>query len=303
MLLIVAILLWLIKSRVCSLFDRNIVKLFHGASEFKVYRLNTQHTSPKSPSPDKTLKSPTLPLTLPIALLIPGLGNGKESFNWNLSTQEQREKTGLQLTNSSSSSLSSLQHQIADLGYITYTFDPPGYGDNVDIKMPDTIDEYCELIHNVVGDADIIIGHSIGARIAYRYSELYPKDNMKIILLDPTPDYVLHTSPEIMEKKKGTMVGDFMRMIINSPEISSQKWEHSFNSLNNNLNNNLNNLTYIIYSIDDNDPNNGKKQEYFSKLISTSNNDLSGDLTILKLKNATHWVHISNPDRVLDIIK
>jgi hypothetical protein len=78
-------------------------------------------------------------------LLISGLGNGTESFNWNLSTSDMREKTKLPITQS-------LQKQITDLGYETISFDPPGYKTNADLPIPSNTTEYCKQIHDFAGN-------------------------------------------------------------------------------------------------------------------------------------------------------
>lgn len=206
----------------------------------------------------------------PVIVLLSGLGNGHESYNWQLSTSEQREKTKLPL-------IESVQKRIANLGYKVISFDPPGYGENLSYPVPESLDEYCTLIKKM--KPKLIIGHSIGGRIAQYYGEI---NKILYVMLDPTPDYILEKFEytkhlEQPENIKYQNTYKFLKMIKNSKKaIKSLKW----------------NPEVLIYSIDDNDERKNTKNEYFEKMNTNK----------IKLENATHWVHISNPDILVTAI-
>lgn len=187
-------------------------------------------------------------------LLIPGLGNGCESYNWNLSTDEQRVKTGIPLA-------PSLQDAIANLGYHTICA------------------EYDTPVDNLPA-ADIVIGHSIGGRVAQLIGETR---SIPYIMLDPTPDYVydgLAEKTKVTYTKVGEKyqrVRDFVAVMETLREqIEALPWRPAA----------------LIYSVDDNDPGKDAKDEYFENI----------DCSKTRLVNATHWVHITNQQAVLDAI-
>lgn len=185
----------------------------------------------------------------PTIVLLPGLGEGAESYNWNLSTshklQEEKYKT-------------SLQDKISALGYKTIC----------PIIEPTTLDNFISEIAK--HKPNMIIGHSIGARIAQYYGE---QKHIPYIMLDPTPDYVLEDI-----KVEPSKVASYMQMIKDAKnEITSSKW----------------NPKILIYSIDDTDKNKVKKEQYFEQL----------DCKKVKLINATHWVHVSHPEIVLEYLQ
>lgn len=211
-----------------------------------------------------------------LVILIPGLGNGKESFNWNMASNDIKDK--LHIYNDFS-----LQDEITKLGYTTMSFDNAGYGDNFAFNIPNSIKEYCEIIYSAAPkdfSNVIVIGHSIGARIAQFYATNY---NAKLIMIDPTPDYLLesikytkHIENPGVEKYAKT--ANFLQMCKDS--ISDLK-ELSFKD------------THIIYSADDDDNDKDKKIEYFTNIDAK---------TVIMLQNATHFLHLTHPEFVLDVL-
>lgn len=201
-------------------------------------------------------------------VLIPGLGNGIESYNWNLSTDIQRNKHKLPL-------IYSLQDKIAkETNMTVITFDPPAYGDNINYNIH-SIDEYIELIYSLDPNIKLIVGHSIGARIAQMLGEKY---NIKYIMLDPTPDYVINEA-NFIESKQNTEE-DFINIVKKDVvKITNTQW----------------NPQSLIYSIDNDNKNKERKEKYFQSINTKERK--------IKLIDATHWVHISNPDIVLEEIK
>lgn len=205
-------------------------------------------------------------------VLIPGLGNGIESYNWNLSTEEQRQKTHL-----GEQFASSLQDRIAELGYRVVCFDPPGHGGSENAKAD--FDEYISSIHQM--SPVLIIGHSISGRIAQYYGEKYRVD---YIMLDPTPDYILQSINytkhiEDPANTKYQKTAEYVQMIKDKTmELLNAPW----------------NPTALIYSIDRDDKNAAQKEKYFSEI---------GVKNKIRLDNATHWVHVSRPDVIVGAIK
>lgn len=203
--------------------------------------------------------------------LIPGLGNGIESYNWNLSTEEQRQKSGL-----GENFMTSLQDKLAEKYYVS-SADPPGYGSNID--HPAVLDDYISHIRDF--GPDIIVGHSIGGRLAHYYGEKY---KIPYIMLDPTPDYVLdsvyakYVDSRDLSIAKYRKTAEFLQMVDNvKAEIQEMQMRPAV----------------IIWSVDENDPGVAAKKAYFDSL----------DCNKIMLHNATHWVHITHPDVVRDEIE
>jgi len=207
-------------------------------------------------------------------LLIPGLGNGKESYNWNMSSEDQRNKTGIK------DNSVSLQDEISKLGYKVISFDPPGVGDNMNYPIPKNVEDYIKLLHSIAPDAVLVVGHSIGARVAQLYGNTY---GCKYIMLDHTPDYKLPITynkyKENPNNKQYQRTHEFVEMINASVDAIKQAELKP---------------EYIIYSVDDEDPGKADKENYFNSI---ENNEK------IKLINATHWVHITNYNILLDKIK
>jgi pimeloyl-ACP methyl ester carboxylesterase len=196
-------------------------------------------------------------------LFISGLGDGKESYNWNLSTETMRKKTGLPIQES-------FQEKITNMGYETISFDPPGYGDNAHIAVPCNAIAYCNEIHNFAGNADIVIGHSIGARIAQMYVKLY---GGKLLMVDPTPDYIMETAREMVVKYTGKPIESFLRMIDKSfIDIKSLSWENAI-------------VIYVRRS--------AEMQQFFDNIKIERK---------IVLESGSHWIHIEHPDLIIQNI-
>lgn len=219
----------------------------------------------------KLIKNPALSDKKYTCILIPGLRNGVESYNWNLSTEQQRMKTGIPITDS-------LQDKISVLGYKTVTFDTPMHGQNENCNIS-SIDEYCNLIKES-GNV-IVVGHSIGARIAQYYSSKY---NTPYLMIDPTPDYILDNliytkhieQPNVKEYINAHKFLEVIRK--DKDKLKKLKWHDA----------------HIIYSLDSTDKNMKQYQEYIDNIECKSK---------IMIRNGTHWVHITNPDTVLDVIR
>jgi ribosomal protein S18 acetylase RimI-like enzyme len=195
----------------------------------------------------------------PKVLLIPGLGNGKESYNWDIADKATKDKIGLYQSHS-------LQDSITKLGYTTISYNPMDY-------ISDTVDSYCKKLHSDVGDVDIIIGHSIGARLAQVYSKMY---GGKTILLDPTPEFVL---PQILQYDKHTKNPSMQKYVDTAKFIGMFK-DFKFPE--------ITKKDTVIYSLDSNDEKVNEKREYFANIPSK-----------IELIDATHWLHITHPEVVL----
>jgi pimeloyl-ACP methyl ester carboxylesterase/ribosomal protein S18 acetylase RimI-like enzyme len=220
--------------------------------------------------------------TAPLVILIPGLGNGIESYNWNLSTPEQRKIVGIE-------SAESLQDMLAEK-YRVITFDPPGTGENTSIRAR-TLDEYTDWIrsataadgreHNPTATT-IVVGHSIGARVAQWYAKRF---GGKCVLLDPTPEWIIR---EMVYTKHLDNPG-VLKYQVSHDYISMVRAEvDRFAELPANA---------VVYSIDDNDGRRERKAEYFAAFPAGG-----AAPVFIRMENATHWVHVHDPARVAKVI-
>jgi pimeloyl-ACP methyl ester carboxylesterase len=203
---------------------------------------------------------------LPTVVFIPGLGNGKESFNWDTVDEELATKMNIPRNSGIEKPISSITK--------TISFDPPGI--NNESPVPNTIEEYCKFVHELVGDDIIIVAHSIGCVLANKYSEMYPVIGM--LFLDPTPDFILDdmAKPDFYKKSGGKY--DIVRKYINL--FAGQKQRPNQNAR-------------VIYNTEDED---GRK-ELQSKYITENYKN------ILNVHNKTHFIHLTDPDLVIDEIK
>jgi pimeloyl-ACP methyl ester carboxylesterase len=121
-------------------------------------------------------------------LFIPGLDDHK-SFNWN-------EADGLIIEKTKWARNSGIQEPISKYA-TTVSFDPPGFGKSIGAKVPKTVTEYCQIIHDQVSkflpNSILVVGHSIGGRVAEVYQTLYPGEVHDVLVLDPTPDFVIES--------------------------------------------------------------------------------------------------------------
>lgn len=120
----------------------------------------------------------------PTVLLIPN--DSAESFDWKHTDRQRTDALGVSLTNYS------LQKHIADRGYRAVTFDPPGYGVNTQYPVSATVADYVQLLHERIGNTELVIGHGTGALVAQKYGEKYACD---YIMLDPTAAPALDWHP------------------------------------------------------------------------------------------------------------
>ena len=203
---------------------------------------------------------------LPTVVFIPGLGNGKESFNWDTVDEELATKMNIPKNSGIEKPISSITK--------TISFDPPGI--NNDLPVPDTIEDYCKFVHEIAGDNIIIVAHSIGCVLANKYSEIYPVIGM--LFLDPTPDFVLDdmTKPDFYTKTGGKY--DIVRKYINL--FAGQK-QHP------------NQTARVIYNTEDGDV----RKELQHKYINENYKD------VLNVYNKTHFIHLTDPGMVIDEIK
>lgn len=123
-------------------------------------------------------------------VFVPGLGDGHESWNGGPLGKK------------------SIQHEIAKITY-TLSYDPVGIGMSVitpaQIK-PTSFKQECTQLRQLIVAAGvnfpvILVGHSIGGRIAGMYASMFPKDVAALLLVDPTPNYQF--SDAILSTKVG----------------------------------------------------------------------------------------------------
>lgn len=207
-----------------------------------------------------------------IILCIPGLGNGAESFDWPRVSPEIPDKIGVKSTRS-------LRDELTALGWDVRTFDQPD-------EPGATIADYCDWIEQNImrGDRpDIIMGHSAGAHVANYYAAT--RHARAAILLDPTPKFIYDT------------LRGYKRHLENPAEPKFAKtahylWMYTENPAQNLFN--VNTRRVIIYSDDDSDPRAAEKITALEAIPAESR---------IRVKNATHWVHVTHPDKVLAVIR
>jgi pimeloyl-ACP methyl ester carboxylesterase len=207
---------------------------------------------------------------LPIILCIPGLGNGAESFDWPTVDSSIPAKIGVY-------SDRSLRKELTALGWDVRTFDQPD-------DPGKTIAEYCDWIDREVmrGErADIVMGHSGGAHVANYYASTR---HIPAILLDPTPNFVYNTMRDYRrhieqpDEQKYVKTARYLWMYTEDPS------QNLFS---------VNARRVIIYSDDDSDPRAAEKRAVIEAIPAEKH---------VRVKNATHWVHITNPDTVIRAI-
>ncbi|SIP86059.1 Alpha/Beta hydrolase [Pacmanvirus A23] len=200
-------------------------------------------------------------------LFIPGLGNGRESWNWNTASDELINKMKIPRNSGIESPVSEFANVI--------TFNPPGI--NNELSVPDSLDNYCKYIHSLTSEqTPYVVAHSIGCVIANRYAELYPTN--KMLFLDPTPDFVLNdmSKPDFYTKSGGKY--DITKKYIDMIAGCTQRVSPS---------------TRIIYNLDDNDPRKKLFKEYIENNYSNT----------LELKNKSHFIHLVEPKLVIEEIR
>jgi pimeloyl-ACP methyl ester carboxylesterase len=201
-------------------------------------------------------------------LLLPGLGNGVESFNFNRADDESRQK--LESINPSMESFQQLLSTQTGMNTLSISF--PG------MLKKSTADPWNEPINKYISreldehwiNPEFILGHSIGCAWAHQFAQ---NNHVKgLILLDPTPQFV----------KDGPLQPNIIKYMNIGRKTKLQK---------------IDTPTIIIWSYDENDPNKDKKESGIEEMRS-----LYSNLQIVKLMNATHFIHLTNGRVICDII-
>jgi pimeloyl-ACP methyl ester carboxylesterase len=119
-------------------------------------------------------------------LLIGGLGNNSEWWNWDTAYDLHKKTKWPPNTG--------IQSMLAARGIksVAFDWDMPTTSDAIMARMRALIKQLnCKHV--------VICAHSIGCRIAIRLSH---EDNIPCVLIDPTPDFILaHTRPPATEPK------------------------------------------------------------------------------------------------------
>ncbi len=185
-----------------------------------------------------------------LMLLISGLGEGKESYK-------------------------NLQNILIEKfpEYTIISFDQPGFGDNANVNIPKTFDEYTKLLRDF-GKPNVIIGHSFGGRLAQYMADT----SSKVLLLDPTPDYVLETAKDY---QKDDIISKYMNMVDSSlKDIINKSWD---------------NMSIIYDKTSEKD---NKKINFYKSIANNSKN-----VILIESINSTHWIHIKNPDVIIHFLQ
>lgn len=85
-----------------------------------------------------------------------------------------------------------LQTALRKKGYRVFVPDLPGFGKNIPIDHPYTLDDYISFVKNYMTDKKIsqaiVIGHSFGGRIGIKYAYMNPK-SIRTLILTGTPGF------------------------------------------------------------------------------------------------------------------
>jgi len=202
--------------------------------------------------------------------LIPGLGGGRDSFNWNEAPQELVDK--MQIPRNVG--IAPVLNRIGDV----IDFDPPGIG-NAE-AVPATLDEYCAWIHAKCKTTPYIVAHSIGCVVANRYCQLYGAAGL--ILLDPTPDWLIEQmrDPEYYTKHGGKhdIVRKYIDILTNTIVTPTCK------------------NTLVVYNTQTGDKNAEKQREYINCAFSVV------DAEVINVHDKTHFMHLTVPDTVNSLV-
>ncbi len=206
-------------------------------------------------------------------LCIPGLGNGAESFDWPRVDPEIPDKIGVR-------SARSLKNELEALGHRVVVFDPP---DNPGA----TIAEYNAWIEkNVAARADIVMGHSAGAHVAAYYAHAH---GIPCILLDPTPRFIWDKLREFKLPPERQGVARYEKTARYAAMYTSDVAQTLFAAR-------PAAQTVLIYSIDQADPTaTPEAKEAAMRALPADE--------YVRVDEATHWVHVTNPDVVIDAVK
>jgi len=144
-------------------------------------------------------------------------------------TNKAAKKTIILIHGLNGSALRDWRYQIPVLSndYHVLTFDLPGFGDSDKEVAYYSPREYAKFINYIAnryahGKA-IVVGHSMGGAISLRYSEMFPQNIEKLILVDVAG--VLHRMAYSRQLMKGwlkTRVSDDSRMLYHADRIANK---------------------------------------------------------------------------------
>jgi pimeloyl-ACP methyl ester carboxylesterase len=204
-------------------------------------------------------------------LLIPGLGNGLETWNWRMADPVLNEKLNKLFILPEGPTIEELLND----RFTTYSFTPPSFNKEF------TILDYINWIRNVVFDNLIdpatgirkkipkpfyILAHSIGCIVAAKYTELYPNEVIKLFLIDPTPPYILNNLTYTKLNTTATYVTMFKLI---------KEWHYPLEK------------TYVLFNTQESDIGKDEQIKYIYSTFLSEN--------IVQVMNQTHFVHITNP--------
>ena len=257
-----------------------------GGIEYNVKDIFVKINKPDKPNESLSKQNPSEDLESSGSIIfISGLGNGHEWWNWDemlLTKKGQKVRDELKITNQTG-----LQNSIKD--YTTMSFDMPGVGNSTlnDIKMLElSIQDLAKMIHDLAKYHKLptpytLVAHSAGALITYAYKELYPVK--KIILIDPSPDFIIKDSGKIqqfLDKYK-----------------ESKEFKHLVSATYMKL---YNKAKYVIpddaivhYNIDKTKSDWKQFEEYQTQTFKHT----------IRHEGKSHWIHINDPQAIIESIK
>lgn len=167
----------------------------------------------------------------------------------------------------------------------TFTSDWPGFGKNSGDLLPKTPRDTADLLHMRLEKTNarrpfVLVGHSGGALIALVFQDRFPNDVKGVVLVDPTPKFVIDTPPAVWPADIPLTERHFMQM------FSEFREQIPYDQLQ------KRDITAII-DVRDDKPRDKIKLEEARKLYPK----------IVETHNATHWIHKTNPGVVVDAIR
>ncbi len=220
-------------------------------------------------------------------VFIPGLGDSHVFYNWNEQSEDIIKESGWKRN-------SGVQDPVSRITK-TLSFDMPGVGASADMEPLGSFAATCRMLHRMVRRHDIktpfiLVGHSIGGATARVYADMYPNDVCGLVLIDPTPEFVIdEMSREGFYAKVGQRKYEVTRSYISAYVASRREIPRSPPLQ----------PTHVHYNVDESDIQHVRKalfEKSIREFYSTDN------CTVIRHVNLTHFIHVVDPLSILTSI-
>jgi pimeloyl-ACP methyl ester carboxylesterase/GNAT superfamily N-acetyltransferase len=259
------------------IFKSTTVKQFSGGDDIvEDYDISRIHT-----------KITRLKETSPTVIFIAGLGNSLDWWNWNEAPEELIQKTKWPRN-------SGIQDPISKIAN-TLSFDMPGVGksiiDSVDKIYPTSFQSIVNMIDKLAAYHKmplpyILVGHSIGGMIARAYQNEFPEKVAGMILIDPSPDFIIKNLASHIEPTNE------LRKLVTFNYMKS--YQNSFYALSKKLIDNPSEKsdTIVHYNTDPTRNDSVQQEEYIKNQFKNT----------IQYFDKTHWIHIQEPVSIIKSI-